>query len=272
MSTSELRISTRDLVQGFGERTVAAGYKCVPAIRWAGAHPPVRLLHREVHVWRAWLDLPMAQLERLERTLSERELVDALSLPTVRDRNRTIAARGIARMVLGGYLGVVPARLEFAANSLDRATPETDSHGLSFSFAHSGALALIAIGRGCDVGVDLHWTAEQQHDSGYAKPPDLRGRRGPGRTTFFSLWSHQEALAKALSHSIGADLRFKSANIGVRSKSMRDQAGSRRITIEGLRPAVGYVGALAVGGSDWKLTTYQWVEEDIEEALCATNL
>ena len=66
-----------------------------------------------VHVWRATLDRPAVQLERFAASLSNGERVRAGRLLLPVHRNAFVAARGILRELLAGYLGADAPRLRF---------------------------------------------------------------------------------------------------------------------------------------------------------------
>ncbi|MFM7585139.1 MAG: 4'-phosphopantetheinyl transferase family protein, partial [Caldilinea sp.] len=78
----------------------------------AAVHPT--LTARQVHLWRAPLQLPDDRLERLRRLLSADEAVRAQRFYFERDRRRFIVARGTLRTLLGAYLQADPARIELA--------------------------------------------------------------------------------------------------------------------------------------------------------------
>ena len=68
-----------------------------------------------------------------------------------------MAGRGILRELRGGYLGVRPADLRFRYRPFGKAflitTPETND--LLFNLAHAEGLAIYAVSRARNVGVDL---------------------------------------------------------------------------------------------------------------------
>jgi hypothetical protein len=80
------------------------------------APPPARpsLAAGEVHLWRATLDRPPAEIQALASLLSVDEATRAARFRAWRDRCRYVAARGLLRTILGRYLGAEPARLRFS--------------------------------------------------------------------------------------------------------------------------------------------------------------
>src|ERR1700690_1876917 len=80
---------------------------------WPSNCAELFLLHREVHVWSARLDCAAPLLERLAATLSADETARANRFFLARDRSAFIAARGILRQLLAGYLHRAPGDLQF---------------------------------------------------------------------------------------------------------------------------------------------------------------
>lgn len=77
--------------------------------------PPVSptLLAGEVQIWAAPLELNQATLDAFFRTLSASERARAERFHFTRDRQFYIAAHGILRDVIGRYLRLPPAELDF---------------------------------------------------------------------------------------------------------------------------------------------------------------
>ena len=113
----------------------------------------MRLHADAVHIWRADLDgigdqpvglLPESELARAKRIVSDRA------------QRRWMAARGVLRALLGGYLDEDPVALRFAVG--EHGKPRLDPRRrkpLHFNLSHSGGLALYAVTEMCEVGVDV---------------------------------------------------------------------------------------------------------------------
>src|SRR6266403_1404051 len=83
------------------------------SLPWVRAATPLTLADKELHVWRASLDLPPAQLQRLAKTLSANENERAGRFLIAQACERFVAARGTLRQLLGMYLGIPPEKIEF---------------------------------------------------------------------------------------------------------------------------------------------------------------
>jgi 4'-phosphopantetheinyl transferase len=78
---------------------------------WSLPPTDLVLLNDEVHVWRAFLDLLASRAEGLGQQLTEDEVKRAQRFVFQKDRTHFIVARGLLRVILGGYLGVEPSVL-----------------------------------------------------------------------------------------------------------------------------------------------------------------
>ncbi len=113
----------------------------------------------EVHVWRASLDLPAPQVSRLQDTLSTDELTRADRYYLRQVRERFVVARGLLRAILSRYLGVAAGHLRFCygPNGKPKLDKEPGGESLRFNVTHSQELALYAIARDREVGIDVEY-------------------------------------------------------------------------------------------------------------------
>lgn len=173
-----------------------------------------------IHVWRASLALDDRGYARLYDTLSVDERDRASSFLFDRDRRRFVAARGALREILGRYLGTAPHRLRFRLGPLGK--PAIAGDLPHFSVSHSGELALFAISRSTEVGVDLERVRpvvhleriverffsarERQAFSGC--PADRREH------VFFECWTRKEAWLKARGEGLAGLVESNAAGEG----------------------------------------------------------
>ncbi|MGB9449720.1 MAG: hypothetical protein WBV50_04150, partial [Candidatus Acidiferrum sp.] len=73
------------------------------------------------------------------------------------DRNHFVAAHGITRNILSGYLQTSPETLSFSVgpNGKPVLSRKTDSLDLRFNLSHSHGLAMLAVALGREVGIDV---------------------------------------------------------------------------------------------------------------------
>src|SRR5262245_40219568 len=121
-----------------------------------------QLASDEVHSWCAALDVPPETSARLYATLTPEERTRSARFQFERDRQRFIVGRGVLRDLLGRYRQIEPAKVRFVYNAFGK--PDLGSefpNRLKFNLSHSAGLALIAIARASDVGVDLEHSRAQ---------------------------------------------------------------------------------------------------------------
>jgi 4'-phosphopantetheinyl transferase len=192
-----------------------------------------------VQLWAVPLDVDDAALERHMGWLSPDEQSRAARLRIDVDRRRFIVARGALRAILGGLVDVPPQRLRFRYDA--RGKPSLAS-GPWFSASRSGGLALVAstwMGR---VGVDVERirTLDVEALAACACSPRERAalralpaeRSGPA---FLALWTRKEAYLKGTGQGLSRSPECCDAMVPPKGWDLR-----------GLRPAPGYVGAVAV--------------------------
>ena len=200
----------------------------------------------DVHVWRMPLDPLDAALSDLGAVLSKEETRKAARLATAERRRRFVARRGWRRVILGRYLGVAPAVLEFLEGP--RGKPEIAQSGITLGFnaSHSGGLGLLAVTVGRPVGVDVEEVRPIEGLDGliarFLPEGDreaLAGLSGPAKVeAFFRFWTRHEARVKALGTGLSGPDDFL--------------VGSGEGTswfLEDFTPAPGFAAAVAVEGA-----------------------
>ena len=146
---------------------------------------------------------------------------------------------------------------------------------IRFNLSHSHGKALYAISRGREVGVDLEFIrcdleAEQIAERFFshseietlrALPPSLR------KYAFFLCWTRKEAYIKArgegLSMSLDQfDVSLTPGKPAALLRTNPDSDEALRWSLRDLKPASGYAAALAIRGSDFTLSCWQWPQPD----------
>ena len=107
----------------------------------------------EVHVWAVRLDVGGASEAVAQKLLVGGEIERANKFVLEKPRRNFVTSRAALRSILGGYLGQQPHEVAIVANSNGK--PQLSIGELGFNLTHSEDLALIAVTRGCEIGVDV---------------------------------------------------------------------------------------------------------------------
>ncbi|HLW69469.1 MAG TPA: 4'-phosphopantetheinyl transferase superfamily protein [Candidatus Binataceae bacterium] len=242
-------------------------------VRQAGTHRQIRrtpeLGEDEIHIWTVRLDVDEETLGELEVTLAADELERARRFHFARDRRRFMAGRGTMRELIGGYVQNAPSALEFSYNEFGKPSLAGAGEALRFNLAHSGELAILAITRGREVGVDVEELVPARADRDVARnffsadevqrleamPQSLWAQ------AFFQCWTRKEAYIKARGKGLSIPLDSFDVSIGsdepvaILREAESAEAGQWRLCDLDLDH--GHVGALAAHGWDWKSRLYR---------------
>jgi 4'-phosphopantetheinyl transferase len=241
------------------------------ALPWKPVPSVPALAVGDVHVWLAALDSLRAW--KLHGHLSPDEVARADRFRFPRDRQRFVAARGLLRELLGRYLEADPAGLRFAYGP--RGKPAladgAGSDRLHFNVSHSGGLALLAFARGRDLGIDLELErpvpeAESIAERYFSPREGAELRRlSPAERprAFFRCWTRKEAFIKATGDGLSRPLDAFDVTLAPRepARLLRvegEPEETARWWMEGLEPAEGFAGALAVEGRPARLACWKW--------------
>jgi len=167
----------------------------------------------EVQVWSAILCHDEVESIELTRDLSPDEHKRAERFLVEESRRQFIFSRAVLRQLLGACLNTTPSALSFCYHPHGK--PFVHQSGLCFNLSHSGQLMVIALARGCDVGVDVEWLHGRTDWSLLAErifsSRELRELRAlPAsnqREAFFNGWTRKEAYLKATGEGLTDDLR-----------------------------------------------------------------
>jgi 4'-phosphopantetheinyl transferase len=239
--------------------------------------PPLNhaLAADEVHVWRIALNRQIEDVQRLQNLLASEEISRADHFRFEKDRQRFVVARGLLRVILGRYLYLKPSQLRFVYSDYGKPAlaPAPATRGLSFNLSHAQELALVAITRGRQLGIDLEHIrpipeVEQIAERIFSAQEKEMLRTLPGTEklrVFFRYWTCKEAYIKARGEGLSLPLdQFQIVPISDDATPLLSVKGdpqeASRWSLRELIPAPGYAAALAVEGKGWRLA--QWHYSD----------
>jgi 4'-phosphopantetheinyl transferase len=218
--------------------------------------------HVSLDVW--YIDIRHAarRLRRLDAVLDDDELKRASSFIRPTDARRYRVAHGALRAILSELTGVAPREIRFAQGAQGK--PFLADGGPCFSLSHSGELALVAVSRAREVGVDVEKVRAIPDAPAlarrYASPEVARAitDESPcGRDVgFIRIWTAIEAIVKA--ERTGLADRPDGIEVRV-TGGQRAQAWSAGAqpgltwSVRWLAPAPGHVGAVAARGPAFAL-------------------
>jgi 4'-phosphopantetheinyl transferase len=186
-----------------------------------------------------------------------------------------IVAHGLLRAILGRYLSRESHTLQFCYSqygkpSLDR---EFGSDALSFNMTHSHGMALYAITRCRDIGIDLEYidtnvACDQIAERFFSAHEVNMLREVPKQIqheAFFCCWTRKEAYLKA--RGAGLSLALSQFDVSVIPggpvallSTREEDQDIARWSLHDLSPDYGHVAALAVEGHSCRLKCWQWPE------------
>ena len=240
---------------------------------WSPPPKDLILADHEVHVWRAQIELPSSQVQRLGGILTDDELERARRFYFEIDRQRFITARATLRSILSRYIPSSPGHLRFYYNQYGKPSlaPEFSSTLLNFNLSHSGSMALFAITRNMEIGVDVERVHSDFEYEEIAKRFFSVNEVATLRTiptekkleAFYNCWTRKEAYIKA--HGKGLSLPLDSFDVSFAPGEppmllmTRDEPQEHALwTFLDLYPGIGYVGAVAVKGMGCRFSYWEW--------------
>jgi 4'-phosphopantetheinyl transferase len=227
----------------------------------------------EVHVWRIALVQPKQVIQHYRTFLAKDEIQRADRFYFEKDRNSFTVARGALREILGACLNLNPREINFTygpQGKPDLAEPQRTS-GLRFNLSHSGGIALLAVARNRELGIDVEQIrpdfASLEIATRFFSPEECaRLQALPAHQSvdaFFNCWTRKEAYIKARGQglSIPLDSFVVAFAPGDEPALLQVKSGDENFSrwcFHALHPGPGYKAALAVEGNNHQLHLWEW--------------
>jgi 4'-phosphopantetheinyl transferase len=226
----------------------------------------------EVHVWRAWLDLGTTSLALLAGILSADERRRAVRFRRDPDCHRFVAAHAILRLILGSYLDIEPAKVVFTFGRFGKPVVglSDGSAPLHFNLSHSHGLALYAVSRTFEVGIDiehvqprlasLHLAEQFLPLEDVSRLRKLSPPQWP--EAFFQAWTRMEAREKASGKGLALTLVPATGRCGLQPfRGQRAEAAEETgVSAKNLAIHDGYAAALAVDRDGYTVRYVDWTD------------
>ena len=126
---------------------------------WPAAPADLPALEQTVHVWAVPLDDASVDLDGGRELLSPDERERAARFHFEQHRRRYLIAHIALHEILGRYLQIDPAQLffELGSNGKPRLPASLAASGVDFNLSHSHEMALLAVNRIGELGVDIEY-------------------------------------------------------------------------------------------------------------------
>jgi len=244
-------------------------------IMWCSPPANLTLQETEVHVWLASLNARDSDIRKRRHTLSLEENARAERFKFEEDRFRYIVRHRALRSILSLYTNIPPKQLKFfdGSHGKPEVTLSSDQSALQFNLSRSRDIALIAVSRGRQIGVDVEYIQKnfewneiverffspREITTIRAFPPKLR------LEAFFRCWTRKEAYIKARGQGLSIPLNQFDISV-VPGEPPRlafpnnDAPDNTEWFFQELVPCTDYVAALAVEGDNCGLKTWEWTD------------
>jgi 4'-phosphopantetheinyl transferase len=224
-------------------------------ITWNNAATCGFSINNGVDVWRIGINSSLSQLNNFLAVMPPDEIARANRYFYTKDKHRFIISRGAVRNILGKYLGLPAASIEFETGGNKKPhIKNTNNINVHYNISHSGDWILLAISNS-PIGADT-----EQVIQGYSYKDVLPGNFSEAETEyinqtspverFFTLWTRKEALTKATGKGLDDDLKLIPALDGthfVESKTISSD-------------------------DDWLISTFQLAENYSASVACSSKV
>jgi 4'-phosphopantetheinyl transferase len=231
------------------------------------------LSKNEVHIWMIPLDRDPGSTGHHYQVLSVEERNRAERFHFERHRRRFIISHGSIRGILSQYLACHPAEIQFELTShgKPRVSGSLRTFDVFFNLTHSHELAVVAVNRQHEIGVDVEYVKimgdmdkiaarffSKHEQVAYLDLP--KDQRAHG---FFNCWTRKEAFIKAIGEGFSYPLDQFDVTLtpGNPTRLLRigdDPDEAPCWTLESFQHGVDYIGSVALRVRDVQFS-YFWL-------------
>jgi len=212
------------------------------------------------HVWFVDKTAHLYQLERYWLLLNESEQERANKFRFFKDKSCSIIARGVLRTLLGAYLNLEPATIQFDTGSHGKPFVK-EAKNLNFNVSHSANSIVFSFTRNYEIGIDVEkvkkdleliqvaksFFSTQEIKSLFEQPESYRYQ------AFFNCWTRKEAFIKAEGSGLSFPLdqftvSLDNAHTAALLETKWDPLEYKKWHLTAFTPQKDYIGALAIKG------------------------
>ena len=174
-------------------------------IHWQPATAAPAIAPNELHIWRLRADAAGDDLDTCLALLGERQRRRAQGMNHRVYRERYIRSQAGLRRILGLYLGIPPQAVGFTHGPAGKPAVAQAIGALEFNLTTTADLALVAVSRCVEVGIDCEWVQPRRNLEAIARrmfsPEQVRILMATPEADrlecFYRGWTAMEADAKA---------------------------------------------------------------------------
>ncbi|HYJ88972.1 MAG TPA: 4'-phosphopantetheinyl transferase superfamily protein [Pyrinomonadaceae bacterium] len=248
-----------------------------PGKKWRLAPRRLTLERDAVHVWKISLAQPRAPSRTLWNLLAPDERARAKGFHYPRHRDRFIVARGALRTILAGYIKAPAASLVFDHGPFGKPSliKTVNPEWLCFNLSYSHEIALCAVTKSREVGIDIEFMREDFSSLDTAKRFFSRAEVAalcelPKRLqtiAFFHCWTRKEAYIKARGEGLSRPLdRFTVSLVPGRPAQLLENVDlpeeTLRWKLDEIPIEARYVAAIALEAAPFTLYRWNWTNHE----------
>jgi 4'-phosphopantetheinyl transferase len=208
----------------------------------------------EAHLWTVRLEASDDNFARSLTWLSAEERARAERFRFERHRRAFILGRAALRALLGSYLGMDAAAVQFVVGPHGKPALADPACSLRFNASNSGDFASYVFTSGCEIGVDIERHRALRDFENIARrffsPEEtvelLELSAAEITSGFFNCWTRKEAFIKALGG--GLSIPLDSFRVTLRPGADARMVSPPGWTLHAFTPSPDYAGAIAYPG------------------------
>jgi 4'-phosphopantetheinyl transferase len=211
----------------------------------------------EAHVFAVELDRSEQDVAALGGVLTADELLRAGRIRSEAGRRRAVVTRAAVRKLLARELARAPDEIAFAVGPHGKPRLDDEQPAMRFNLSHSADLALIAIARDVEVGIDLEEIKPRKDLERVGRRVFTQAERDAvavgGERAFYDHWVAKEAFVKATGRGVESLRSFEVLLEGPEGARLvhvgGDPAEAARWTLTPLDAGPRFAAAAAVSAS-----------------------